>query len=518
MPMLDIHLKFWDLAYRLVIREGMRVVQFNNHADELWLEDDRCQRPKLIRLHRKDLDWRNELKKSIDNTKERAKKIKKSNGLHQANVYHIIVSAYSPVDEWESLVQTPLPLTVSSKKQEMKTIVLTDENIQETLYPLATEWELNEVPSLVNPYYVDDPEQYIQMFRRHIKQTMKQRIQQERNIFLYGRPVFTFGLLGVIFLMYMLTELEGGSTSVKTLIDFGAKFNPLIQEGEWWRFISAMFLHIGFFHLFMNSLALFYLGGAVERIFGTSRFVFIYFIAGLTGSIASFVFNENISAGASGAIFGCFGALLYFGLRHKRLFFRTMGMNVIVILAINLGLGFVVPMIDNGAHIGGLIGGFVASAMIALPKNSHVKSQIGAWVLAPLALSILTAIGFLQEQGEEAYLPYVQVGQEQAMEEDFQSARESVRKALANGVDEPEAYFVLANTEAALEEYHDAKEHFQTVVNKDPSFHEAYYNLTLVYVELGQFNEAESSIERALEIDSDNRQYRLLLEEIQQHQ
>lgn len=163
--------------------------------------------------------------------------------------------------------------------------------------------------------------------------------------------------------MYIWLEYAGGSTNTLNLIQWGAKYNPLIIEGEWWRLFSAMFLHIGFFHLMMNGLALYFLGTLVERIFGSIRFFFIYMIAGLIGSLASFAFMGAVSAGASGAIFGCFGALLYFGLIHRELFFRTMGQNVIVILVINLVFGFVVQGIDMGAHLGGLAGGFLAAAL-----------------------------------------------------------------------------------------------------------------------------------------------------------
>nr|WP_054752968.1 rhomboid family intramembrane serine protease [Piscibacillus salipiscarius] len=93
----------------------------------------------------------------------------------------------------------------------------------------------------------------------------------------------------------------------------GLKFNPFIAQGEYWRIITSMFLHIGLIHLLMNMIALYYLGEVTEKIYGTKRFLVIYFIAGIFGSIASFATNDSVSAGASGAIFGLFGALLFLG-------------------------------------------------------------------------------------------------------------------------------------------------------------------------------------------------------------
>nr|MDF9458630.1 rhomboid family intramembrane serine protease [Bacillus pumilus] len=91
-----------------------------------------------------------------------------------------------------------------------------------------------------------------------------------------------------------MLELSGGSTNTATLTAFGAKNNGLILDGEWWRLITPMFLHIGLTHLLFNTFALWSVGAAVERIYGSWRFLLIYFISGIFGSIASFVFNTAI--------------------------------------------------------------------------------------------------------------------------------------------------------------------------------------------------------------------------------
>src|SRR5690606_25315449 len=203
--------------------------------------------------------------------------------------------------------------------------------------------------------------------RQSAIQKAKNREREERELFEHGKPFFTYLFIAVQVLMFLIVEINGGSTNVETLIQYGAKFNPLILAGEWWRFFTPIFLHIGLLHLLMNTLALYYLGTAVERIFGRVRFLWIYLFSGFAGSVASFVFTNNLSAGASGAIFGCFGALLYMGVINTKLFFRTIGMNVIVVIIINLIFGFTVPGIDNAGHIGGLIGGFLATGIVHYP-------------------------------------------------------------------------------------------------------------------------------------------------------
>src|SRR5690625_4153209 len=214
-----------------------------------------------------------------------------------------------------------------------------------------------------------------------------------KDLFSFGKPIFTYILLAINLMMFFILEINGGSTDVETLIQFGAKYNPYMIDGEWWRLVSSMFLHIGFLHLAMNIVAFYYLGVAVERIYVSSRFLIIYFLAGIAGSLTSFTFAMNVSAGASGAIFGLFGALLFFGIVHKKVFFQTMGRNIITIVAINIVLGFVIPQIDIGAHLGGLIAGFIASAIVYLPREKRITIQFSALIIYLLLLSGLFLFG-----------------------------------------------------------------------------------------------------------------------------
>lgn len=515
-------IRFWETLHHLVNREGMRVVYISKNNNEVWLEDERKEPYQIIKLTQKDFDWSNELKASIKRTFEYAKEIRKNLKLRQANVVNVILSIYPPVDDYESVVSEALPFTAGGKKQ-FRTILIPIQDIKTRMFPLATEWALHEMPPYLELDYMDEDqqEQILLSLKHAVKQSSKKREDRERSLFLHGKPLFTFLLLGVILAVFTFIEMHGSTMSTLTLVQFGAKFDPLILEGEWWRFFSAMFLHIGFLHLFMNSLALFYLGSAVERIFGTSRFVFIYFIAGFTGSVSSFVFNDNVSAGASGAIFGCFGALLYFGIIHKRLFFRTMGMNVIVILAINLAFGFLVPMVDNGAHIGGLVGGFAASVIAGLPNQKKNIFQAVSLVVTAIALAGLLFIGYNQKaDSEQIAAIYIQMGQELIEEDDYEGAKPYIERALENDEQAGDeilsnGYFLLSYVQINLEEYEEAKENLLLTIELSPSFHGAYYNLALVYYELGQIDEAINIIEPAIEMQPGNESYQELLDELE---
>ena len=179
-----------------------------------------------------------------------------------------------------------------------------------------------------------------------------------------ARPIVTNVLLGLVVLVFLAETLMGGSTSTRTLIAFGGQVNLYVAIGQYWRLLASMFLHIGLTHLMFNGWALFSLGREVESLFGSVRFTFIYFLSGLFGSVAFYVLGApNVtSAGASGAIFGLVGADIAYFLRNRRLFGRLSRQqlgNLLTLVVINLILGFTVPGINNMAHLGGLVSGFI---------------------------------------------------------------------------------------------------------------------------------------------------------------
>lgn len=155
-----------------------------------------------------------------------------------------------------------------------------------------------------------------------------------------------------------------GSEDSRVLMIFGAKINELVAMGQTWRLFTAMFLHIGVFHLLFNLYALNSLGPLVEGYFGHFRFAAIYIIGGLFGSLASYAFSPVPSAGASGAIFGLAGAIIVYFMKYRENFGargRAILNNMFLIIGINLVFGLTQQNIDNWGHIGGLIGGVLVT-------------------------------------------------------------------------------------------------------------------------------------------------------------
>ncbi len=176
-------------------------------------------------------------------------------------------------------------------------------------------------------------------------------------------PVTT-ALLIIITIMFAYEVLTGALTSDQRLADLGAIVPGLLQRGEYWRLVAAMFLHGGWLHWFVNCWALYQLGTLYEVLFGWPRFTLIYFVSGICASAASSIhMQQGVGVGASGAIFGILGAFIFSLLRSPQYRHQPWTKNLISQLvfwiAVNIVIGFSFTFIDNTAHIGGLIAGLI---------------------------------------------------------------------------------------------------------------------------------------------------------------
>src|SRR6266568_5167029 len=207
--------------------------------------------------------------------------------------------------------------------------------------------------------------------------------------FLAGAQVTTL-ILGANVVVFVLMLLTGNPTSGRTLYRFGALPGRL-PASQWWRLITAMFVHIGFAHIALNMFALMLFGGAIEQRYGKFRYLMLYLGAGVLGSASSLAFsNAGLSAGASGAIFGIVGAWLALVLwnRHRPGMAGQLR-GWLFLIGINVIFGIQQPGIDVRAHIGGLIGGFViGSALEAAAKqrgSARIALQTAGYLIVAIA-------------------------------------------------------------------------------------------------------------------------------------
>lgn len=186
----------------------------------------------------------------------------------------------------------------------------------------------------------------------------------------------TLLLIGTNLLIFLLMLNAGAClwhSQTGVQLAWGANFGPATQDGEWWRLGTALFLHFGLIHLTMNLWALWDGGQLVERMYGQLRFILIYFGSGLSGNLLSLVNqgNQAVSGGASGAIFGVYGALIVFVWREQKQLdtheFRWLFWGGLGFSAVSIILGLIIPGIDNSAHMGGLIAGCLLGFLLGRP-------------------------------------------------------------------------------------------------------------------------------------------------------
>ncbi|MBU8879383.1 rhomboid family intramembrane serine protease [Bacillus sp. FJAT-29790] len=500
---------FWRLAHYFISVHEYRIVQLAKEQNELWLEKLENKEARVIRLLRHNLDWSNWMQRDIERTAMNGESIRKQLATSDMNVLNIYVTPYPPVDDYEFRVEKPF-IIPGNEKTKVNSVICDRTNYEKSLQHLGSVFQDSLSIPVKDAYFEND----VEAVKHAALLEASNNAKKEQSLFEHGKPFFTYMFMIIQVAVFLFLEWKGGSTNTSTLIRYGAKFNPLILEGEWWRFFTPIVLHIGVLHLLMNTLALFYLGTAVERIYGNLRFFLIYMIAGFGGSLASFLFSPNLSAGASGAIFGCFGALLYFGVIYPKLFFRTMGFNILIVLGINMAFGFSMPGIDNAGHIGGLIGGFLATGIVHFPKKKKPLLQFLFLIVSAFAITGLLKYGF-NEPGrllnEQSALV---MAQEYIRMEEYNKAQVLLTDYAIKGNASAEVYFLLSFAEIKMEEIVKAREHLLLAIEKGKDFHEAYYNLALIYLDEGNIQEAKKYAAKAVELKQGQEDYQKLLQQL----
>ena len=185
------------------------------------------------------------------------------------------------------------------------------------------------------------------------------------------KPLWTYILIAANIVVYLALEATGGSENANNLVRFGANYAPLVTQGQYWRLLTANFLHIGVLHILFNMYALYILGRETEPVFGRSRFIVIYLLSGISGSIFSYMLTQGLSAGASTSLFGLFGALAVFFYKQRQML-GDMGRQRLINLGVILAINIIIDLspgsrIDIWGHAGGLLGGVLL-----------------AWVLCPV--------------------------------------------------------------------------------------------------------------------------------------
>lgn len=334
------------LIHYFVTKRGYNTIFINGLEDEMWLEN--MHGPyKIVRIVTRKMVNSEQVKQDVLRMKQVKRAIKK----HTLTFHLNVLSIY-----------------LNTEKDLIKDV---DDSVSaEELYTSKT--ILKAFPDVLKE--TDFVEEGLGLFIK-ITSEINEKNQKEalemNKIFKRKIPIITYLLIFFNVFIFLLLQFEGRLRL--NILGLGVLQHGLVyREKEYYRLFSATFLHKDFFHLAFNMGAIYILGSQVESYYGKVKYLIIYFFAALMGSVLSIALNgiEIWSIGASGAIFGIMGSLLYFGLYYRNFLGNVLINQILPIIVINLIFGFTSAGVDNFAHIGGLIGGYLTAMALGIDKKA----------------------------------------------------------------------------------------------------------------------------------------------------
>lgn len=351
-------------------------VVVNGVKDEIWLENNEGPY-KIIRINSNHIHNNEQLRIDMYKTFNIMKQIKKQTFSLSMNILNIFLDLGETVT---------LKEVKNMENIKVKTLKDLDNNSIKKNFPTMQDKMLTNLDGI----------DLILNITKDLNEKTENRNKSYERTFKPKKIVITNILIGICVVMFLLTLIYGkGSITNEALYYFGADFAPAVRSNvlNIYRFITSAFLHGSILHLLCNMYALFILGTQVETFLGKKKFTFIYLISAITGSLLSFVFTNSLSVGASGAIFGLMGSLLYFGYHYRLYIGSAIKNQIIPIIILNLLLGFTFSNIDNAAHIGGLIGGYLATMLVGVNEKSTKSEKINAGVVIAILWGFLFYAG-----------------------------------------------------------------------------------------------------------------------------
>ncbi len=205
-------------------------------------------------------------------------------------------------------------------------------------------------------------------------------------------PYITYLIIAMCVIFYIVPVVFGAYNDV---IEAYCIHGPSVRAGQYYRLFTGIFLHGGPIHLLLNCYALYVIGRQIESFLGKFKFLIIYLFSGIMGALFSCIFGGATgSVGASGAIFGLMGALLYFGYHYRVYLGNVVKSQIIPLICVNLLFGFLQPGVDNAAHIGGLIGGTMITMALGIDNKSTTSEKVNGWIMTAIFTAFIIFLVF----------------------------------------------------------------------------------------------------------------------------
>ena len=359
------------LLHYFITKKNYTPIIVQGVENEIWLENLDSEY-KVIRIVNSYIHNNEQLDFDAFKTKRMVKKIKKKTFSFNIKTLNILTDVGENVDRSKTYPNVDIIYFEDEKK------ILKNEIIKESFSDLKDNLE-----------YTEDGLQLFFKITDDINNKNRKDAIETDKILEPKKPFVTMILLGLIGLVY----LYGLLTNADVLVyNFGV-YRDFIRDGEVYRLLTGTLVHIDLIHLLCNCYALYVVGSMVEGYFGRTKYIIIYLVSAITGSLLSICMSSSFSIGASGAIFGLLGSLLYFGYHYRVYFGSVILQRIIPVIIINLAIGFMISSIDNFAHIGGLIGGFLISKAVGINSKDKKSDKINGIVMTIIYVSFLIFLG-----------------------------------------------------------------------------------------------------------------------------
>lgn len=354
------------LVHYFVTKENYQPIVVNGLENEIWLENSE-KHYEVIRINSNYIHNNEQLDFDLFKAKTIIKQIKKKMLSFKCTTLNIMLNVGENVSNVESKYKNMEVLNLNIDTS------LEDNDKFTSLFP---EIKNDIIDSS------DDMDFFINV-TQDINETTEKKNKIFEKIFKKKTIVVTYLLIAINVLIYFL--------QVSGLIDtmFYATSGAAIRANRLYVILTSAFLHADIIHLACNMYSLYIVGTQIETVLGKAKFLIVYFISAITGALLSGVLTSGASIGASGAIFGLLGALLYFGYHYRLYLGNLITSQIIPVILLNLFLGFMMPGIDNFGHIGGLVGGVLSAMIVGVEGKSDKTDKINGIVILSILVVFL---------------------------------------------------------------------------------------------------------------------------------
>lgn len=372
------------LIHYFIVSENYTPIIIKGISDEIWLENKNNEYS-IIRIVTKNIINKEQYDYDILKTKHIAKQLKRKLLDFSMNVLSIYLDKNFYTNKIDNFDEKYISILIKDEDD-----FINNEYINKAYKNLRDKF-----------VYKEEGFELISKLTKEIEEKNIKEGQEREKYMKNNKPIITYILIFINIVMFVLMYMLGnGSENTNTLIDFGANYILLTKAGEYYRLITSGFLHIGVIHLLLNMYSLYIVGSQVEYFYGKVKYIIIYLFSLIMGSLFTVALSSvnTVSAGASGAIFGLLGSILYFGIKYRGYIGNSLVNQIVPVVVLNLIIGFTTPGIGNAAHIGGLIGGYLISMAvgIGIDKKEQRSSRINGIIISTILTIFMIYIGFVR--------------------------------------------------------------------------------------------------------------------------